>query len=66
MYKQRVKDNWGRIVDWFIKANGTLSPEDIPENVEQFAYDMFVKENPEMAEQELQVTIRDRLKYAFE
>ena len=66
MYKQRVKDNWGRIVSWFTKENGGLTAEDIPENVEQFAYDMFVKENPEMAEQELQVTIRDRLKYAFE
>lgn len=62
MYKQRVKDNWGRIVSWFTQANGSIGPEDIPEKVEALAWKMFQKEEAEMAEQEQQITLRDRLK----
>ena len=65
MYKQRVKDNWGRIVSWFTKQNGGLTADDIPENIENFAWQMFKDEEPEMAEQEQQITIRDRLRYMF-
>lgn len=65
MYKQRVKNNWGRIVSWFTQANGGITLEDIPEKVEAFAWQMFKEEEPEMAEQEQQITLRDRLRYAF-
>lgn len=65
MYKKRVKDNWGRVVSWFVKANGPITPKDIPNKVEAFAWQMFQEEQPEMAEQEMQITIRDRLKYLF-
>lgn len=65
MYQQRVKDNWGRIVEWFTQANGGITLGDVPERIEQFAHEMFMKEEPELAEQESQITLRDRLKYMF-
>ena len=65
MYQQRVKDNWGRIIEWFTQAYGEVTYWDIPERVEEFAHEMFVREEPELAEQEEEITIRDRLKHIF-
>ena len=65
-YEQWIKDNWEMIIEEFTKENWREPTEsDFPVKIEAFAHELFEKENPEMIDNEKEITIRDRMKAYF-